>query len=159
MYGKSILKFGVIWVIIMVILIGVTGMHQKHTQELAQQCTAETEYEVSDVDTKTETKRVKRNGKYRTETETKYVVTFDYEVDDTLFHTTKTYSSNEHSIGEVGKIYYDPANPSVCTFVSLEGMDNYNKSLTRTRFLFGGVMFVIFTIMTVVDIVKKRYRY
>ena len=106
MYGKSILKFGVIWVIIMVILIGVTGMQQKHTQELAQQCTAETEYEVSDVDTKTETKRVKRNGKYRTETETKYVVTFDYEVDDTLFHTTKTYSSNEHSIGEVGKIYY-----------------------------------------------------
>ena len=159
MYGKSILKFGVIWIIAMVIMIVVTNIHKKNTQELAEKCDAETQYVVSDVDVKKETKRVKRNGKYRTETETNYVVTFDYEVEDTLYHTTKKYSSDTHSVGEVGTIYYDSSNPSVCTFVSLEGMENYNKSLTKTRFMFGGFMFIVFTIMTVVDINKKRRRY
>lgn len=159
MYGKSILKFGVIWIIVMIIMIVVTNIHKKNTQELAEKCDAETQYVVSDVDVKTETKRVKRNGKYRTETETNYVVSFEYEVEDIPYHTTKKYSSNIHSVGEVGTIYYDSSNPSVVTFVSLEGMDEYNESLKKTRFMFGGFMFIVFTIMTVVDISKKKSRY
>ena len=137
MFAKSILKFGIIWIVAMIVITAMTGMQQKQTQKLAEQCTAETQYVVSDVDVQTETKRVKRNGKYRTKTETNYEVTFDYNVDNTLFHTTKTYSSNTHSVGEVGMIYYDPTNPNVSTFVSLDGMDNYNSSLVKSRFLFG----------------------
>lgn len=158
MFAKSIFKFGTIWIIVVVVMIGITGMHQKKTQKLAEQCTAETQYVVSDVDVQTETKRVKRNGKYRTTTETNYKVVFDYEVDNTLFHTVDTFSSNTHSVGEVGTIYYDPANPNVSTFVSLEGMDSYNSSLIKSRVFFGGFLFIMFAIMTVFDSAKKKQR-